>query len=189
MESAKEGGLSPQEGDVKKKENKNTKEGEKVAPVKARFRVSLTKNFFFGSRVFGFWDTHLVWILAPTRLSLRGSHVRRKFRKWTNLRSESSTFIGLLYADWRSRCEVFVARNAALCERESCLLTSNNQPLFTSWRSSGDFLLGLYCVAWLAQESVSLRIFVRKKGMSHVPLNGRAKQTPSARFGKEKTCL
>jgi hypothetical protein len=55
VESAKEGGLSPQEGDVKtKKEKKKTKEGKKVAPVKARFRVSSTKNFFFGSRVFGF---------------------------------------------------------------------------------------------------------------------------------------
>ncbi len=50
----KEGGLLPQEGDVKKKEKKKTKEGEKVAPLKARFRVPLTKNFFFGSRVFGF---------------------------------------------------------------------------------------------------------------------------------------
>ncbi len=41
LESAKEGGLSPQEGDVKKrKEKKNTKEGKKVAPVKASFRVS-----------------------------------------------------------------------------------------------------------------------------------------------------
>ena len=54
MESAKEGGLSPQEGDVKKKEKKKTKEGKKVAPAKARFRVSSTKNFFFGSQVFGF---------------------------------------------------------------------------------------------------------------------------------------
>ena len=52
--AAKEGGLSPQEGDVRNKEKKKTKEGEKVAPVKARFRVSSTKNFFFGSRVFGF---------------------------------------------------------------------------------------------------------------------------------------
>ncbi len=51
----KEGGLSPQEGDVEKeKEKKKTKEGEKVAPPKARFRVPLTKNFFFGSQVFGF---------------------------------------------------------------------------------------------------------------------------------------
>jgi len=60
---------------------------------------------FFGSRVLGFWETRLVWISAPTRLSLRGSHVRRKFRKRTTLRSESSTLIGLLYAGWRSRCE------------------------------------------------------------------------------------
>jgi hypothetical protein len=36
-------------------------------------------------------------VLAPTRLSLRGSHVQRKFRKRTTLRSESSTLKGLLY--------------------------------------------------------------------------------------------
>ncbi len=52
--TTKEGGLSPQEGDLEKvQEKKKTKEGEKVAPAKARFRVSSTKNFFFGSRVFG----------------------------------------------------------------------------------------------------------------------------------------
>ncbi len=28
--------------------------------------------------------------------------------------------------------------------------------------SSGDFLLGLYCVAWLTQESVSSRNFVKR---------------------------
>jgi hypothetical protein len=32
-------GLLPQEGEKKKKEEKKTKEGEKVAPAKARFRV------------------------------------------------------------------------------------------------------------------------------------------------------
>jgi hypothetical protein len=84
----------------------------KVAPAKERFCVPQTKNFYFGSQVFGFWETRLVWISAPTILSLRGNHVQRKYRKWTNLRSESSTLIGLLYAGWRSRCEVFVARKA-----------------------------------------------------------------------------
>ncbi len=38
----------------KRKEKKKTKEGEKVAPAKARFRVPYTKNSFFSSRVFGF---------------------------------------------------------------------------------------------------------------------------------------
>jgi hypothetical protein len=52
--TTKEGGLLPQEGGVKKRKEKNkTKEGKKVAPVKARFRVSSTKKFFFGSQVFG----------------------------------------------------------------------------------------------------------------------------------------
>ncbi len=50
IESAR-AGLLPQKGDVRKsrkrKEKKNTKEGEKVAPAKARFRVPYTKNSFF----------------------------------------------------------------------------------------------------------------------------------------------
>jgi hypothetical protein len=49
--SRKETGLSPQKGDVrrsrKRKDNKKTKEGEKVAPAKARFSVPYTKNCFF----------------------------------------------------------------------------------------------------------------------------------------------
>ncbi len=72
-------------------------------------------------------------------------------------------------------------------EQESCHLTSNNQPLFMSLRSSGDSMLGLYCVAWLMQESVSSRIFCGKERYDQS--NGRSQQTPSARFGKEKTCL
>jgi hypothetical protein len=42
---------TPQKGDVRKsrkrKEKKKTKEGEKVAPAKARFCVPYTKNSFF----------------------------------------------------------------------------------------------------------------------------------------------
>ncbi len=40
----------------------------------------------------------LVEVLAPTRLALRGSHVRRQYRKRNTLRSKSSTIKGLLYA-------------------------------------------------------------------------------------------
>ncbi len=72
-------------------------------------------------------------------------------------------------------------------KQESCHLTSDNQPLFTSWISFGDSTLGLYCVAWLTQESVSSRIFVRKKGMSHVQSYGRSQQTLSAEGGKGKS--
>ncbi len=70
-------------------------------------------------------------------------------------------------------------RLGAKREQESCLLTSDNQPLFTSWRSSGDSMLGLYCVAWLTQESVSLRIFVRKKGMTS-PTDMHSRRLPQA---------
>jgi hypothetical protein len=95
----KEGGLSPQEGDVRKKKRKKTKEGEKVAPAKARFRVPSTKNFFFWFANIWVWKQPVSFeVSAPTRLGVRGSNVQRKFRKWTTLGSESSTLKGLLYA-------------------------------------------------------------------------------------------
>ncbi len=37
-------------------------------------------------------------VLAPAFFILRGSHVQRQCRKWTTLRSKSSTIKGLLYA-------------------------------------------------------------------------------------------
>jgi hypothetical protein len=50
FESAR-AGLSPQKRDERKSrrrtEKKKTKEGEKVAPAKARFRLPKTKNSFF----------------------------------------------------------------------------------------------------------------------------------------------
>jgi hypothetical protein len=39
----------------------------------------------------------LVEVSDPTRLGLQGSHVQRLYRKWTPLRSKSSTIKGLLY--------------------------------------------------------------------------------------------
>ncbi len=67
IESAK-AGLLPQKGDVRKsrkrKEKKKTKEGKKVAPAKARFRVPYTKNSFFCSQVFGLRS-------GPSRLKYR----------------------------------------------------------------------------------------------------------------------
>jgi hypothetical protein len=50
----KEGGLSPQEGDKRKKEKKKTKEGEKVAPQRQGSVCPQPRISFFGSRVFGF---------------------------------------------------------------------------------------------------------------------------------------
>ncbi len=48
-------------------------------------------------------------------------------------------------------------------------MTSDNQPLFTSWKFLRDSILGIpRSLANVTQKSVSMRIFVRKKGMSHV---------------------
>ena len=68
----------------------------------------------------------------------------------------------------------------------SCHKTSNNQPYSQVWISLGDSIPGLYYIAWLMQESVSSRTFVKKKGMNHVQSNGRSQQTPSTKFGKGK---
>ncbi len=64
--------------------------------------------------------------------------------------------------------------------RGSCQKTSDNQPYSQIWISFGDSIPGLYCVAWLTQESVSLRK-VKKKGMNPVQSNGRSQQKPSAK--------
>ncbi len=74
-------------------------------------------------------------------------------------------------------------------KREEAVKDKQQSTYSQVWISSGDSIPRLYCVAWLMQESVSSRIFVRKKGMNHVQSNGRSQQTPSAKFGKEKTCL
>jgi hypothetical protein len=76
--------------------------------------------------------------------------VRRKFWKWTTLRSKSSTLKGLLYAPIQRKqylkrttlrrlkipLQSIVVRKVCTIplerEQESCHLTSNNQPLFTS---------------------------------------------------------
>ncbi len=70
--------------------------------------------------------------------------------------------------------------------QESCHLTSDNQPIHEFGYPFGDSIPGLYCVAWLTQESVSLRIFVKKKGMNSVQSNRHSQQKPLAKGGKGK---
>ncbi len=149
----------------RKEEDQGRQEG---GSTKARFRVPSTKNVtFLVHKYLGSERPVSFEVSAPTRLSLWGSHVRSKFRKWTTLHSKSSTLIGLLYAGRRSCCKVFVARKAALLpwseawarklsydKQQSTFFSQVGYPLW--------FLLGLYCVAWLTQESVSSRIFVRR---------------------------
>jgi hypothetical protein len=82
------------------------------------------------------------------------------------------------------------ARTIALSKaRGSCHRTSNNQPIHEFGYPFGDSIPGLYCIAWLGRghaESVSPRIFVRKKGMNRVQSNGRLHHKPSAKDGKGK---
>ncbi len=87
-------------GTWKKKKRKEKDQGrQEGGSTKARFRVSSTKKFhFLVHEYLGPERLISVEVSAPTRLSLQGSHVRRKVRKRTTLRSESSTLKGLLYA-------------------------------------------------------------------------------------------
>ncbi len=81
-----------------KEEKKKTKEDKKVAPRRQGSVCPQPDFFFLVHEYLGSERPVLFEVSAPTRLSLGGSHVRRKFRKRTTLRSESSTLIGLLYA-------------------------------------------------------------------------------------------
>jgi hypothetical protein len=71
-------------------------------------------------------------------------------------------------------------------KREEAVKDKQQSTYSRVWISFGDSILGLYCGAWLTQESVNSRIFVRKKGMNHVQSNGRSQQMPSAKGGKGK---
>jgi hypothetical protein len=176
-------GLSPQEGDVRRFKKRKR-------PRKARrwlqWRQGLNQEFP------SFWFTSIwVWkrpvsveVSAPTRLGLRGSPVRRKFRKRTTLRSKSSTLKGLLYTPIQQKqylkrttlCRLKIPLQS-ICSKEGphyCLSKAWVRKLSSDKRQS-TFIHELeipfvipylgYCVAWLTQESVSSRIFVRKKGM------------------------
>jgi hypothetical protein len=72
-------------------------------------------------------------------------------------------------------------------KREEAVKDKQQSTYSPVWISFGDSIVGLYCVAWLTQESVSSRIFVRKKGMNNVQSNGRSQQTLSADSGKGKS--
>ncbi len=191
-------------GTWRRKEKKKTKEGEKVAPAKARFRVPYTKNsFLLVHEYLGLEVARLGWSIGSC-IFLRGSHVWRKFRKRTTLRSKSSTLKGLLYAPIQRkqylkrttlrRLKILLRSIHSKEGPHYCLSKAWARKLSSDKRQStfiheldilGDSILGLYCVAWPTQESVSSRIFVRKKSMSHVQSNGCSQQTLSTE-GKKR---
>ncbi len=124
--------------------------------AKVRFCVSSTKKFLFLVHEYlGYERPISIEVLAPTRLSLQGSHMWRKLRQRTNLRSKSSTLKGLLYAPikqeqyhkrttlhrLKSRCKLFVARKGrtiALERSVSKKAVKDKQQstfFFTSWVS------------------------------------------------------
>ncbi len=148
VESAR-AGLSQQKGDVRKKriEKKKTKVGEKVAPAKARFRVPLTKNSFFGSRVFGFgsgpsWLKYrllrdLVYEMPCAKEVPKTDYFtqRKQHLEWTTLRRLKIPLRSIRSKEGPHYCL------GAKREQESCHLTSNNQP-FHELGILGDSYLG-----------------------------------------------
>ncbi len=97
VESAR-AGLSPQEGDVRKKKRRRPRKARRWLPRRQVSVCPQPRILFLVHEYLGSERPVSFEVSAPTRLSLHGSHVRRKFRKRTTLRSESSTLIGLLYA-------------------------------------------------------------------------------------------
>jgi hypothetical protein len=94
----KEGGLSPQEGDVRKKRRRRPRKARRWLH-EGKVPCALNQEFLFLVHEYSGSERPVSFeVLAPTRLSLRGSLVQRKFRKRTTLCSKSSTLIALLYA-------------------------------------------------------------------------------------------
>ncbi len=119
---------------------------------KGKVPCALNQIFFLVHEYLGSERPVSFEVLAPTRLSLRGSHVQTKFWKRTTLCSESSTLIGLLYAGWRSRCKVFVARKAALLPWSEAWArklskTSDNQTIQYCWMNGeiDAFIVKMFC--------------------------------------------
>jgi hypothetical protein len=154
VESAR-AGLSPQAGDVRKSRKEKDQGRQEGGSSEGKVPCALNQEFphFWFTSIWVWKRPVLVEVSAPTRLGLQGSNVRKKFQKRTTLRSESSTLKGLLYAPIQRRqyhkrttlrrLKILLQSNVARkvrtiawanCERESCHLTSDNQPLFTSWK-------------------------------------------------------
>ncbi len=90
----------------------------------------------------------------------------------------------------------FVARKARTIAmskaRGSCHKTSNNQPYSRVWKSLGDSIPKLYCVALLGlghARKVSLRILASKKGMICIQSNGHLHKKPSSKRWKRENSL
>ncbi len=155
----------------RKEKDQGRREG---GSAKARLRVSSTKNFFFRFTSIWVWKRPVSCeVSAPTRLSLQGSHVRRKFRKQTTLRSKSSTLKGLLYAGWRSRCEAFISRKG----RTIALEQSVSKKAVKDKRQSTLFFMSwvsLVILTWAVLRSLAnarkcqLKDFCEKKWETHV---------------------
>ncbi len=194
---------------VKKKKRKEKDQGrQEGGSSKGKVPCALHQEFlFFVHEYLGLEAKRpiSVEVWAPTRLGLRGSHVWRKFRKLTTLRSESSTLKGLLYAPIQQKQyhkrttlrRLKIPLRSIVARKVRTIALEQSAKKAVIWQATINlysrvgypwwFLLGLYCVAWLMQESVSSRIFVRKKGMSHVQVNGRSQQTLSAEGRKGKS--
>ncbi len=103
---------------------------------------------------------------AANHCSKEGPHYHRGAKREESCH-ETCDKCHMVWVRWKSRCEVFVARKARAIalKRTTRKLTEDKQQSTYSrvWISFGDSILGLYCEAWLTQESVSLRILWEKK--------------------------
>ncbi len=163
-----------------------------MAPVKATFHVSQTKNSFF-------WFTSIGVLRDPSRLKYR---LLRYFftRKPCTKEVPEMDYLTQQkqYLKRTTLCRLKIPLQSICRGRSALSLERSVSKKAVIWQATinlysrvgnsfGDSILGLYCVAWLTQESVSSRIFVRKKGKNNVQSNGHSQQTLSAEGGKGKS--
>ncbi len=121
--------------------------------------------------------------------SKEGPHYRLE-QSTRKLSSDKRQMPYVAWVRWESRCKGFRSEEGPHyrlgAKREEAVIWQVTINLFTSLDIPGDSIPRLYCVAWLMQEKVSPRIFVRKEGMNHVQSNGFSKQKPLAKRRKRE---
>ncbi len=122
------------------------------------FNMSSTKNSFLVHKYRLSQETHLVEVLAPTFLFLRGSHMLKQYHKRTSLCSKSSTIKGLLYAPNPEKWKIGMLSDQPqiLCISSTAFLCCRGHSCSKIWRPSR---LTLRCMPY---GRGTLRILLRR---------------------------
>ncbi len=165
-------GLSPKEGDVRNKKRKRPRKARRWLPRSQGSMCPQPRISFLGSRVFGFGTSpsclkyRLLWDLVYEEAMCEGSSgngppYAAKAVPWKDYFTQVEDPAAKHCSKEGPHYPLGAKREREICQRQATI-NFFSRVWYPWW-----FLLGLYCVAWLTQENVSSRIFVRRKWETH----------------------